>query len=212
MSGLNKKVTIVNYNTGNIYNVARAIVCAGGDPIITADPAEILKADRLILPGVGAFKYCADQLGAKDLISILKKFVGTERPLLGICVGMQMLLEGSTEFSYTKGLNLIPGTVDNIKATECAYLKIPVFGWYKIQVQKSGDTFMNLEKYNEKYFYFVHSYRAFLKNKTNVFATYHAGGEDIPAIIGQENVMGCQFHPEKSGKVGIEMIADFLNI
>lgn len=207
---MSNKVTIINYNTGNIYNIARAIVYAGGDPIITDDPAIILRSSRVILPGVGAFKYCMDQLRKKHLVPVLMEFLEKRRPLLGICVGMQMLLEGSTEFELTPGLDLISGHVDHIKAEGPQDFKTPVFGWYKIKATLSSETFINLEKYNEKYFYFVHSYRAFLKNKQHTFANYYVGEYEIPAVIGKDNIFGSQFHPEKSGKIGIELITDFL--
>lgn len=201
-----KKVTVVNYKTGNVYNVIRAFQAIGCDAILSNDPSEIEKADLLVLPGVGAFGYCKKQLESNGLVNSILEFSKKERPLLGICVGMQLFLEKSVEFGENEGLSLIEGNVSPIKELYETPVKTPIYGWYKLDVSNE-----NLQEIQGQYYYFVHSFAVCPLNKKNIFANYSLEGVKIPAIIGDENILGVQFHPEKSGKEGLNFLKSFVS-
>ncbi len=201
------KIVIVDYGCGNILSLKRALKFLGFASELTKDKTKILNANSLILPGVGAFGNAMQLLEINGLKDILKEYAIKERkPLLGICLGMQILLSKGFEFGEHKGLNLIPGVVNKIKFNDKKY-KVPHIGWNKIFVNQSDHE--NLLSFNLKNFYFVHSYIAITKKLENTLAKTEYGGLELPAIIKSNNVIGCQFHPEKSRQVGLEFLKSF---
>ncbi len=201
------KTVIIDYGMGNLHSVKNAFDFLGVDAQISSDYSALDKADALILPGVGAFPDASDVLyksGAADKIQELCSV--KEKPLLGICLGMQLLLDESDEVKTTKGLGLIHGRCEKITDTG---LKIPHMGWNDLIIDDPKcPLFANTK--NGDYVYFVHSFKAVLKNRENLCAhTFY--GEQIPAVIGNgKNVFGAQFHPEKSEKVGLSMLKSFI--
>jgi len=192
------KVTLVNYGIGNILSVQRALQHVGADVEFAESAADIQKAERLVVPGVGAFKHCMDAIEARGLREALIRFAHSEKPYLGICVGMQMLMDKSHEFGEYSGLGLISGEVRKI---DIPGERVPFIGWKEIELHGKKSTF-----------YFVHSYQAFPKNPQNLLATYSLGGEKVTAAVQKDNIVGVQFHPEKSAEDGLNLIRYFLSI
>ena len=209
-------VVIIDYGVGNLLSVMRGVEICGAIPVVTNCPDKISNADRLILPGVGAFSEGMKGLSDKNLIEPIKDYVLKGRPFLGICLGMQMILDESHEFGINKGLGLIPGKVLSIpsKSSEGQHFKIPHVGWNSIRPGKKskdwqGTILQNTSK--EDAVYFVHSFFALPENEENALASCTYAGKDFCAVIGNENIYGCQFHPEKSGTVGIGILDVFCN-
>lgn len=190
------KASIVYYGTGNILSVERALSHCGADVNIINTPEQILKADRIIVPGVGAFGKCMSQVQEFELKEALLEFAAKGNPYLGICVGMQMLLEKSYEFGLHEGLGLIEGEVHRI---EVPGERVPFIGWKEVV--------FNGEK---EQFYFVHSYQAIPTKPDQIQASYQLGSESVTAIVQKDNVLGVQFHPEKSAQSGIKFLKEFL--
>tara|TARA_A100001011_G_C14161275_1_gene778348 strand:- start:87 stop:737 length:651 start_codon:yes stop_codon:yes gene_type:complete len=213
-----KNVTIIDYGVGNLLSVRRGFEYNNASVTVTGDPEKILNAERLVLPGVGAFAKGMEELYRRDFIYLLEQVAMKGTPILGICLGMQFLLDQSEEFGLTEGLGFIPGTVQAIpfNALDGEKLKIPHIGWSNIMkpVDKDidwSDTF--LRGINESSaVYFVHSYMAQPDNFDHLLAGCLYGDNFIPAVICSDNVIGCQFHPEKSGKVGLKMLNNFLTL
>ena len=209
------KVTLLDSGASNINSVSRALTESGaGDLIISSEPKNIVEADRLVLPGVGAFKNGMQSLSDRGLTDSIIKFYSSGRPLLGICLGMQMLGSKSFEFGEVDGLNLINGqTVQIPKVTSSGGKRIvPFVGWSKIKVQEQKTIFrsvLNDVRENDSV-YFTHSYQFNVENTKNLLATYDYDGHTITAAIKHENVTGLQFHPEKSGEVGLKILRSFL--
>lgn len=200
------KTVIIDYGMGNLHSVKNAFDFIGEDSLISSDFSDFDKADALLLPGVGAFPDASKVLyesGAADKIKEL--CLVKNKPLLGICLGMQLLLEESDEVKLTKGLGLIGGRCERITDTG---LKIPHMGWNDLVIDDAKCPLFSYTKQGD-YVYFVHSFKAVLKDRANLCAhTFY--GEEIPAVIGNgKNVFGAQFHPEKSEKVGLNMIKSF---
>lgn len=195
-------IAIIDYGAGNLSSVKNALDYIGEKSIITKDKKEIELADSYILPGVGAFPFAMQKLNDTGLVDVLKQQVKT-KSLLGICLGMQMLLDESFEFEQTKGLSLISGKVDKIPVKN---LKIPHMGWNELSIVKKDNPLMkNIS--NGDSVYFVHSFMAYPTDDDLV--AYCEYGEKIPAFISKGNVYGAQFHPEKSGEVGLEILRNF---
>lgn len=195
-------IAIIDYGAGNLSSVKNALDYIGEKSIITKDKKEIELADSYILPGVGAFPFAMQKLNDTGLVDVLKQQVKT-KSLLGICLGMQMLLDESFEFEQTKGLSLISGKVDKIPVKN---LKIPHMGWNELNIVKKDNPLMkNIS--NGDSVYFVHSFMAYPTDDDLV--AYCEYGEKIPAFISKGNVYGAQFHPEKSGEVGLEILKNF---
>ncbi len=197
---------IIDYGMGNLHSVKNAFDFLGENAVISADPEEIKKADALILPGVGAFPDASEMLYKSGLADLIKEeCINKGKPLLGICLGMQLLLDESDEVRVTKGLGLVSGRCERIANTG---LKIPHMGWNDLTVDdKSCPVLKNTRDGN--YVYFVHSYKAVLTDRNNLMA-HTVYGEEIPAVIGNgKNIFGAQFHPEKSEKVGLDIIKSF---
>ena len=200
---------IIDYGVGNLFSLSSSLRCLGVESVITKDPTVIRNADRIILPGVGAFGDAMQRLEATGLIPVLDQQVAAGVPLLGICLGMQMLFEGSQEYGEHKGLGYIKGQVcpltEETQVTE-QQLKVPHMGWNNLRVRKPDHPIMKYTKQDD-YVYFVHSFYA--KNCEESIVADAEYGVTIPATVASGNVFGCQFHPEKSGEVGIEILRAF---
>lgn len=189
---------IIDYKVGNIRSVQLGFQRINMETIISSDINVIKQADLLILPGVGAFKDAMKELENRDLIEVIQEHVSNNKILIGICLGMQLLFEDSEEFGYTKGLGLIQG---NIKELNIPY-KVPHMGWNSLDIKTNDDTVKNIKK--NDFVYFVHSYYAVTDQKYVIASTDY--GVEIPAIVRKDNVIGMQFHPEKSGLVGLQLL------
>ncbi|MFC6171043.1 imidazole glycerol phosphate synthase subunit HisH [Loigolactobacillus jiayinensis] len=195
-------IVVVDYDTGNTRNLKKALDYLGIANQLSSDPATILAADGLILPGVGAFQKAMAALEARDLVSVLQTAAQQGKPMLGICLGMQLLVETGYEFGPAKGLGLLPGEVVPIP-TDLG-LKVPHMGWNTNDVLQQNPV---ADVFNHQATYFVHSFYVQTAAKNIIAQTDY--GVKIPSIIQQDNVMGMQFHPEKSGQVGLLGLARF---
>ncbi|MBQ9484175.1 MAG: imidazole glycerol phosphate synthase subunit HisH [Ruminiclostridium sp.] len=196
------KIAIIDYGAGNLFSVKNALDYIGADSIVTKNAAELESADKMILPGVGAFADAMKKLGETGLIRTIKE-QALKKPLLGICLGMQMLFDKSYEFGETDGLGLIPGTVELMTPPD---LLIPQIGWNRLIYNEKCPILEGLG--DEPYVYFVHSYAANCAGE-NV-AAYTDYGGNVPACVFRGNVYGCQFHPEKSGETGLQILRNFI--
>ena len=213
-----KTVTVIDYGVGNLLSVLRCLEYNDALVKVTGDPEEIFQSDRVVLPGVGAFADGRAELDKRDFISLIHDLTSKGTPLLGICLGMQFLLDESEEFGLTDGLGLISGKVTAVPshAKDGSKLKIPHIGWNNlVKPKEEGVSWKGtlLEDTKEdSALYFVHSYMAQPEDSKHLIAGCLYGDNFIPAVIQSENVIGCQFHPEKSGKIGLQMLKNFLNI
>lgn len=210
----NPTATIIDYGVGNMMSVTSAVDVVGGTPIMSSDEKVIAKADRLILPGVGAFKDAMDDMHASGLVEQVQEFAKSGRPILGICLGAQMLLSTSEEFGLHQGLDLIKGAVVKIPETDTDenLQRIPHVGWQSLDTANSWDsTVLNgLEPGVDVYF--VHSLHPVPNDPKDVYGTCQYGGHTINGAIGHDNVWGCQFHPEKSASTGLTILHNFLRM
>lgn len=211
------KVVVVDYGMGNLLSVRRGLEYCGASVEVSNNPEVILSADRVVLPGVGAFANAISELKRYHLDEALLAVVARGAPLLGICLGMQLLLEESEEFCHTVGLGLIPGRVVAIpKLTHDGYaLKVPYVGWTSLSVAQMRDSWRGTlfeDMMPEDAVYFVHSYMAEPDNPMHRVANYQFGDFPVSAAIQLNNVYGCQFHPEKSGAVGLKILQRFLSL
>lgn len=214
---MNKKVTVIDYGVGNLLSVARALEHCESEVKITSNPGDISSASYLVLPGVGAFKNGMDELNKRGLADPIIESIHSEKPFLGICLGMQLLVTVSEEFGDCNGLNIIPGKVKEIPNTDINNEphKIPHIGWnrmYKPSAKVSWDGTMLDGVSNAESVYFVHSYTVFPEDDEYRLADVSYNGRQIAAVIQSDNVIGCQFHPEKSGKTGLQILGNFLNL
>ena len=194
-------IAIIDYGAGNIFSVKNALDFIGLPNILTDKKSEIENADALILPGVGAFPSAMNMLKEKHLVNTIKE-QATQKPFLGICLGMQLIFDKGFEFEETAGLSLINGTVEKMVAPD---LNIPHIGWNKLE--KINDCPLLNGLSDEEYVYFVHSYKAVCDDK-NISAFCQYGGK-VPALVFNGSVYGAQFHPEKSGKTGLKILKNF---
>ena len=211
------EVVVIDYGIGNILSVRRGLEHCGATVTLTADPDVILAAPRVVLPGVGAFADGMAGLNRLGLDAVVRDVAARGVPLLGICLGMQMLLDESEEFGTTAGLGLISGRVVPVPATtlEGQPQKIPHIGWNALvapqgQVEWTGPLLQRVRPGESVYF--VHSFMASTTNPADRIADCLYGGMPISAAIGHGNVFGCQFHPEKSGEVGLRVLQRFLTL
>ncbi len=195
---------IIDYGAGNLFSVQNALDYIGCSAMISGNAEDLQSADRLILPGVGAFPDAMKMLNESGLTEVIKAET-RKKPLLGICLGMQMLFERSSEFGETEGLGLIPGRVELMTPPG---LLIPQIGWNRLLRNEPCPILEGLGE--EPYVYFVHSYAA-VCDHLNV-AAYTDYGGDVPACVFSGNVYGCQFHPEKSGEVGLKILENFAGL
>lgn len=212
-----RKVVIINYGMGNIRSVARGIEHFGVAAILSDDPKKVVKADRVILPGVGAFEDGIDELRKRNLDTALAEFVRKERPLLGICLGMQMLFDDSEEHGLHRGLGMIEGHVKRIpnKINDHATRKIPHIGWSSLKYSESiGDSNNSLlaNVRQGEYMYFVHSFMAVPDSQSHVLAECDYEQQPITALVQKDYIFGSQFHPEKSGSPGLKILNNYLEI
>jgi glutamine amidotransferase len=210
-----KKVAIIDYGCGNILNLVRAVKYLGYKVEVTNEKKKIISSSNVIFPGVGSFGNAVKKLKKYDLKNIITEYVSLNKPFLGICLGMQLLLSQSEEFGIHKGLNIIEGKNVKISNKNNSKIKIPHVGWNDIYPTKNKKSWNNKILANIPIgtnFYFVHSFIALTKNEqvTNAVCNYYE--TSIPAVVSIENIFGCQFHPEKSGENGLNVLKNFLNI
>ena len=197
-------IAVVDYGAGNLFSVKNACDFLSIETRITRDPALIRAAEGIILPGVGAFPDAMQRLKETGLIPVLQA-EAQKKPLLGICLGMQMLFDYSTEFGRTEGLGLIPGHVDRIP---CRGLKLPHIGWNELKICQPSPILEGAK--DGDFVYFVHSFAAFCGERYLLASTDY--GCTVPALVGSGTVFGAQFHPEKSGGVGLRMLQNFAKV
>ena len=210
-----KKITIIDYGCGNILNLIRAIEFAGYKTEATHDKKKIINSSHLILPGVGAFGNAIKKLEEYKLKNTILEYTKLDKPLLGICLGMQLLLTESYEFGFHKGLGLIEGQVIKISNKQNKKIKIPHMGWneiYPCNGKKEWNSKILKNTLIGKNFYFVHSFAALTKNSSSTVAVCNYSGISIPAVVTVNNIFGCQFHPEKSADSGLSVLKNFCEI
>lgn len=200
-------VAIIDYDAGNIKSVEKALHYLGEEAVITRDRDTILGADRVILPGVGAFGDAMEKLRTYELDKVIQEVVSQNTPFLGICLGLQLLFESSEESEGVEGLGILKGKV--VRLPEESDLKIPHIGWNSLKYPNPGRLFTGIAE--DSYVYFVHSYYLQAKDPSIVTATTEYGTL-IHASVEQGNVFACQFHPEKSSEVGMQILKNFLTI
>lgn len=196
---------IVDYGVGNLFSLQSSFAAIGQEAVVTGDPARIAAADRIVLPGVGAFEEAAEKLRATGLGEVVCREARAGKPLLGICLGMQLLFERSYEFGEFEGLGLISGSICPIRDVIPQELKIPHIGWNPLIFKKESPLFCRIREGD--CVYFVHSY-AGMNCEESVIATAEYGAE-LTAAVANGNIFGCQFHPEKSGDVGLNILRAF---
>ena len=199
-------IAIIDYGVGNLFSLQSSFGMIGADAVVTGDPAVIRSAERLILPGVGAFEDAAKKLRAAGLDEVVREQAEDGKYMLGICLGMQLLFDESHEFGVHRGLGLLPGKVIDMTPVIGPDLKVPHIGWNALRLTKPDHPLWKYIRPND-YVYFVHTYYA-SECGDAVLATAEYGAE-LTAAAGRDNVLGCQFHPEKSGPVGLSILRAF---
>jgi len=197
-------IAIVDYGMGNLKSVTNAFKRLGADVVITRDKREIESSSAIVLPGVGAFGKCIENLKKLDLFHFIKTLIMNNRRYLGICLGMQTLFESSEEAPGVEGMGVIKGTVPKFKGN----IKVPHMGWNSIEIMKNTEIFDGIK--NGENFYFVHSY--YCQPEEDVIATKTRYGMDFASSVQKGNIFACQFHPEKSQKVGMRLLQNFINM
>ena len=200
-------ISIIDYDAGNIMSVEKAIRHLGEELIITSDPDRILSSDKVILPGVGAFGDAMGKIRKAGLDRVIYDVVDKKIPFIGICLGLQLLFESSQEAPGVPGLGLLEGKI--LRIPEKDGIKIPHMGWNSLEYKKDSRLFRNLPE--EPYVYFVHSYYLEAKHEEDVAATSYYSTL-IHAAVEHENIYACQFHPEKSGTVGLQILDNFIHL
>ncbi len=200
-------LAVIDYNAGNLGSVVKACKSIGADVRIATDAETILHADHIILPGVGAFGSCMQQLQSSGLLSPIREAIAKGTPFLGICLGMQLLFSESEEAPGIEGLNLFPGKIVSIPKSEG--LKVPHMGWNELHIRSESKLLQNLPEH--AYVYFVHSYYAQPEDKSLISADCDYGVA-ITASVEHGNVFATQFHPEKSGDVGLQILRNFIGL
>lgn len=198
---MSEKIVIIDYGMGNLHSVNKALKYVGAEVEVTSEAAKIAKADKVILPGVGAFGDCMLNLEKYGLVPVIKETLASDKPFLGICLGLQLLFEGSEEAPGIQGLGFFKGQVEKIKTD----LKVPHMGWNSLVLKNPSPL---LAKSADGYVYFVHSFHAVPEDKAIITAVCNYGIE-VTAAVGRANVQAVQFHPEKSSKVGLGILQAF---
>jgi glutamine amidotransferase len=210
----NERIAIIDYGIGNLFSVNKAFARIGKDSFITSDTREIMDSSRVVLPGVGAFRNGMEKLTEADLVGVVKDVANSGKPLLGICLGAQLLLESSEEFGDTSGLGLIKGKVIEIpnKSKTEDNIRVPHIGWNNLVfsggASSTKGTILNSIPENSMT-YFVHSFMMDPDDAKNRLADVDYHGVNISAVIKCKNITGTQFHPEKSGELGLEILRNF---
>ena len=200
-------VAIIDYGMGNLKSVSKAVETVGAKVTVTSNPESILKADKVILPGVGAFRDCIYNLKKFNLVEPVKEFIKSGKYFLGICLGMHMLFDVSYEFGEYKGLSIIEGSVK--KFVNIGNLPIPHMGWNIIEKKKSSQLLNGIK--NKDFFYFAHSFYVSPENNSDILTTTDYGF-NFTSSINRENIFGVQFHPEKSQKNGLKILQNFIEL
>lgn len=209
------EVVVIDYGAGNLLSVQRGLEHFGARVILTADPEQVLTAKRVVLPGVGAFGNAMQALEQLSLVAAIRELAHRQTPLLGICLGMQLLLEESEEFGITHGLGLIPGRVIPVPSQTLSgeMQKIPHIGWSNLYPSNTSTGWNGTplqDNHPSDAAYFVHSFMANSLVPAHCIAECEYGGHRIPAVIRRDQITGCQFHPEKSGEVGLKILRRFI--
>lgn len=207
-------IAVIDYGMGNLRSVQKAFEAVGAKAAVTRKPAEILSASSVVLPGVGAFKDCMDNLKRLDLIDVVHKSIQSGKPFLGICLGLQLLFQQSEEFGQVPGLEILAGDVVGFTGgmpgpSNGSSLKIPHMGWNTVRIKKTNPLFQSIP--DESYFYFVHSYYVVPKRRDDVASTTQYGIEFVSSVH-HENLYALQFHPEKSQKLGLTILKNFFRL
>lgn len=209
------KVTIIDYGVGNLLSVKRGFERCGASVTVASDSRTILTSDKIVLPGVGAFPRAMEALNKLDLVPVIREFAQSNKPLLAICLGMQLLLDHSQEFGNTPGLGLIPGSVKQVPKKDLlgGRQKIPHIGWNELELPEVprnwSHTILASNRIKDSV-YFVHSFMAVPTHSEHRIADTIYGGHRISAVISKNKIYGCQFHPEKSGEVGLRLLKEFV--
>jgi glutamine amidotransferase len=198
-------IAIIDYGVGNLFSLSSSLNYLGLENEVTGSAAEIARADRLILPGVGAFGDAADKLRATGLVNCIREKVDQGAPMLGICLGMQLLFEKSYEYGEHEGLGLIEGQVCPLQNELTPPLKVPHIGWNRLDILQDDPIFRYIQ--NGDYVYYVHSFYAARCEKSTLAVSNY--GVNVPGVVRQGKVYGMQFHPEKSGRVGLNLLRAF---
>lgn len=201
-------IRIIDYGVGNLFSLRSSLRAIGIDADYTGNPAEIRKADKLILPGVGAFRDAREALRSTGLDRVVQEEAGNGKPLMGICLGMQMLFDRSYEYGEYEGLGLIPGEIVPMEGRIPKDLPIPHIGWNELMLKQPSPLMKNTA--NGDYVYFVHSYYAETPAEYVIATTDY--GVEMTAAVQKDNVYGCQFHPEKSSEVGLSILKAFCEL
>lgn len=197
-------IAIIDYGMGNLCSVRNALNRIGASSVITADPEVMAKADRLVLPGVGAFADCMKNIRDGRMDTLIHDLVlRRKKPLLGICLGMQMLYEGSEENGFTEGFGFLKGTCRRMSGA----VRVPQIGWNLLEEEYPFPAFAKMSR--RPFVYYVHSYRADGTDNKEVYGSSLYGDIRVPGLVGRENILGCQFHPEKSGPDGLALLKYF---
>lgn len=207
LKGFDRMIAIIDYDAGNLKSVEKALQFLGQECVITRDFHEIKKADKVILPGVGSFGDAMSQLRKFELDKVIHEVAAEQKPFLGICLGLQLLFEGSEESEGVEGLHLLDGEI--LRIPEQEGLKIPNIGWNSLDLQNNGRLFENLN--GNPFVYFVHSYYLKAREESIVKATIEYSTH-IHASVEKDNIFACQFHPEKSGTVGLQILSNFAKL
>ncbi|MBQ7359216.1 MAG: imidazole glycerol phosphate synthase subunit HisH [Lachnospiraceae bacterium] len=200
-------IAIIDYDAGNVKSVEKALQFLGEEVIITRDKEQILSADKVVLPGVGAFGDAMEKLHGYGLVDVIKEVVAKKTPFIGICLGLQLLFDSSEESPGVSGLGILPGKI--VRIPEKDGLKVPHIGWNSLTYPNKGRLYQGIEE--DSYVYFVHSYYLQADDPSIVVAQTQYG-VDIQASVEKDNVFACQFHPEKSSSVGMTILKNFINI
>lgn len=206
-------IAIIDCGISNLLSIKRAVELFDSNVVITYNEHIVENADKIILPGVGAFEHGMKQLQERGMLEVINKQVSDGKPILGICLGMQMLFESSEEGGLFNGLGLIPGVVKKIPYVNIdgEVQNVPHIGWEKLEINESQRDDILLSGLDlQQEVYFVHSFEAHVTQSKNLVATALYGGRNICAIARKDNVVGCQFHPEKSGQVGLQILENYI--
>nr|WP_092069414.1 imidazole glycerol phosphate synthase subunit HisH [Dendrosporobacter quercicolus]NSL47465.1 imidazole glycerol phosphate synthase subunit HisH [Dendrosporobacter quercicolus DSM 1736] len=198
-------IAIIDYGMGNLYSVEKAFARLGARVVVTSEAKAIAQADKVVLPGVGAFGDCMKNLRSSGLIPVIESVIAGGKPFLGICLGLQLLFEGSEEDPGVDGLGIFAGQVRKITAPD---LKIPHMGWNSLAFQQTSPLFKGVDA--GSYVYFVHSYHAV--PEADIVTAVADYGQTVTAAVGRDNVQAVQFHPEKSSSVGLSILANFVKL
>ncbi|MBE0477830.1 imidazole glycerol phosphate synthase subunit HisH [Candidatus Aerophobetes bacterium] len=204
MKRISPTIVVIDYEMGNLLSVQKALQKIGCRVKVTDNPSAIEKATGLVLPGVGSFRDCMTNLSRKGLVDAVYKFIHSGHPFLGICLGMQILFTESEEFGRSSGLDILKGKV--VPFCKKSGLKVPHVGWNSIKIRRGAPALKDIP--DNSYFYFVHSYYVLPEDK-DIIATTTEYGEEFVSSVWKDNVFACQFHPEKSQRLGLALLKNF---